>query len=94
MDICREQLDDEPAKDTHFYEVLRCWVGDPLDALRLAATHRTHADEIRRGKPAVIDSFQDRSRFLALESGAWHHEEVAAVCERHAARLQAADAAA
>jgi len=82
--------EDAPAKDTAFYKAL-CWrVRDPEKALFIAGTHRRRAAEARSGVPAVIESYQDQCRAWGLEGVACRHDEIADVCERHAARLQAA----
>ncbi len=82
--------DDEPAKDTPFYKALRCRVFDPDEARHIAATHRHKAAEARNGLPGTIESFQDRCRAAMLECRARNHDEIVAVCLRHAARLEAA----
>lgn len=80
--------DDEPAKDTPFCKALRCRVHTADEAFAIAATHRRHAAEARSGMPAVIGSHQDRCRATALEQRALNHDEIVAVCLRHAARLE------
>ncbi len=82
--------EDELAKDTAFYKALRWRVRDPEEALFIAGTHRRRAAEARSGVPAVIDGYQDQCRAWGLEGVACRHDEIAAVCERHAARLRAA----
>lgn len=81
--------DDEPAKDTRFYKILRWQVYNPAEALDYAAGHHRRAAEARSRIPDPIRSYRDQSQARWLESVACGHEEVAAVCERHAARLQA-----
>jgi len=82
--------EDEPAKDTAFYKAL-CWrVRDPEEAVFIARTHRRRAAEARSGIPAVIEGYQDQCRAWGLEGVACRHDEIADVCERHAARLRAA----
>lgn len=74
-------------EDTPFHRALRWRVHDPEEAMGLAASHRRQAAEARMCIPASIDSFRDRSRAAYLQQRAADHEEIAAVCERHAAEL-------
>jgi len=80
---------DEPAAATPFCKALRWRVHDPEEALSIAATHHRRAAEARSGIPDVIDNFLDRCKAAGLEQRACCHDEIAAVCERHAARLRA-----
>jgi len=80
---------DEPAAATPFCKALRWRVHDPEEALSIAATHHRRAAEARSGIPDVIDNFLDRCKAAGLEQRAYCHEEIAALCERHAARLRA-----
>jgi len=80
--------DDEPARDTPFCKALRCRVHTADEAFAIAATHRRRAAEARSSMPAVIESHQDRCRATALEQRALNHDEIVAVCLRHAARLE------
>lgn len=90
MSTMPDPLANEPAKDTPFCIALRWRVHDLQEALSIAATHRARAAEARSGLPPAVGSFQARSRALGLETRAARHDEMAAVCERHAARLGAA----
>ncbi len=83
---------DETA-DTPFCKALRWRVHDPEEALWIAATHRTRAREARSSAPANSDNFYDRSRALGLEGRAASHDQLAAICEQHAANLRVAIAA-
>lgn len=83
---------DETA-DTPFCKALRWRVHDPEEALWIAATHRTRAREARSAISARIDNFSDRSRALDLQGGAASHDQMAAICEQHAANLRIAIAA-
>jgi len=51
--------------------------------------HHWRAAEVRSRIPKVIEDDRDRSQANGLEDLALRHEEIAAVCERHAARPQA-----
>ena len=90
MSTAETTIADEPAAATPFCKALRWRVHDPAEALSIAATHRSRAADARSGIPAVIDGFLDRCKASGLEQRACCHDEIAAVCERHAARLQAA----
>lgn len=90
MSTAETTIADEPAAATPFCKALRWRVHDPAEALSIAATHRGRAADARSGIPAVIDGFLDRCKASSLEQRACCHDEIAAVCERHAARLQAA----
>lgn len=79
----------EPAADTPFCKALRWRVHDPAEALHIAAAHRRRAAKARDAIPAAIGSFRDRCRANGLEQRACQHDELAAVCEQHAANLQA-----
>ena len=81
--------DDEPAKDTPFYKALVCRVHHPDETLHIAATHRHRVAEARAGIPAEIETYQDQCRAALLNGRAENHDAIAAVCLRHAARLQA-----
>ena len=81
--------EDEPARDSQCYRVLRVHVVDPGEALSLAANHRWRAAEARRGIPDPIECHRDRCRANWFEGIALEHEGIAAVCERHATRLRA-----
>ncbi len=89
MSTTETAIADEPATTTPFCKALRWRVHDPEEALSIAATHHRRATEARSGIPDVIDNFLDRSRAVSLEQRACCHDEIAAVCERHAARLRA-----
>ena len=78
----------DPSYDTHFYKVLRWRVHNPEEALALANSHRAQAADARASKPVSIDSFYDQSRDAGCESRASTHDEMADICERHAANLQ------
>ena len=86
MDHNQTLIDPELAA-TPFYKALRWRVHDPEDALWIAATHRRHAADAR-SQTAAIESFRDWSRATGLESQASQHDEMARLCERHAADLQ------
>ena len=90
MSTAETMIADEPAAATPFCKALRWRVHDPAEALSIAATHRGRAADARSGIPAVIDGFLDRCKASSLEQRACCHDEIAAVCERHAARLQTA----
>lgn len=81
--------DEEPAAGTRFYKALHWQVYDPEEALWIAATHRRRAAEARSGIPVIVDTYQRRCMAAGLEQRACREEEIAAVCERHAARLRA-----
>lgn len=89
MDTAETTIADEPAAATPFCKALRWRVHNAEEALSIAATHRGRAAEARSGIPPVTGSFLDRCVATSLEQRACRHEEIAAVCERHAARLQA-----
>lgn len=89
MDTAETTIADEPAAAAPFCKALRWRVHDPEEALSIAATHRGRAAKARSGIPPVTCSFLDRCVATSLEQRACRHEEIAAVCERHAARLQA-----
>jgi len=79
MNTADTTIADEPAAAAPFCK-----------ALSIAATHRGRAAEARSGIPPVTGSFLDRCLAMSLEQRGCRHEEITAVCERHAARLQAA----
>jgi len=89
MSTTETTIADEPAAATPFCKALRWRVHDPEEALSIAATHHRRAAEARSGIPDVIDNFLDRCKAAGLEQRACCHDEIAAVCERHAARLRA-----
>lgn len=88
MDTRTTPLDHEPAKDTPFYQALLWRVHDPEEAVHIARTHRRHAAEARACIPDVIRNHQQQCVAAGVEQRARSHEEIAAVCERHAARLR------
>lgn len=90
MNTADTTIADEPAAAAPFCKALRWRVHDPEEALSIAATHRGRAAEARSGIPPVTSSFLDRCLAMSLEQRGCRHQEIAAVCERHAARLQAA----
>lgn len=94
MDAPATLLDDEPAKNTWFYQSLSWRVHDPDEALHIAATHRRHAAEARTCIPDVILNYQQQCVAAGAEQRAGNHDEIVAVCERHAARLRLKTAAA
>jgi len=79
----------DDAATTPFGKALRWRVHDPEEALGIAATHRARAAEARAAVPGHIASFRTRSQALGLEMRANRHDEMAEVCEQHAASLQA-----
>ena len=81
--------DDEPAQNSQCYRVLRAHVFNPEEALSLAVNHHWRAAEARHGIPDPIECHPDRCRANWFEGIALEHDQIAAVCERHAARLQA-----
>ncbi len=80
----------DEAADTPFCKALRWRVHEPEEALWIAATHRTRAREARSAIPARIDNCSDRSRALGLEGRAASRDQMAAICEQHAASLRVA----
>ena len=88
MDAPATLLDDEPAKDTWFYQSLSWRVHDPDEALHIAATHLRHAAEARACIPDVIRNHHQQCVAAGAEQPARNHDEIVAVCERHAARLR------
>ena len=82
--------EDEPARNSQCYRVLRAHVFNPEEALSLAANHHWRAAEARRAIPDRIECHRDRCRANWFAGIALEHDQIAAVCERHAARLQAA----
>lgn len=60
--------------ETWFHKALRCRVYDPDEALHIGATHHRRAAE-------------SRSRGGGWEIRAERHDEMAAICEAHAATL-------
>ncbi len=89
MSTAETTIADEPAAATPFCKALRWRVHGPEEALSIAATHRGRAADARSGIPDVIDNFLDSCKAASLEQRACRHDEIAAVCERHAARLRA-----
>ena len=89
MSTTETTIADEPAAATPFCKALRWRVHGPEEALSIAATHRGRAADARSGIPDVIDNFLDSCKAASLEQRACRHDEIAAVCERHAARLRA-----
>lgn len=73
MSICTSSADPEIA-DTPFCKALRWRVYDPDEALGIAATHRRGAAEARLRQPG-------------WEIQATRHDQMAAICEAHAAAL-------
>ena len=90
MNTAETTIADEPAAATLFCKALRWRVHDPEEALSIAAKHRSRAAEARSGILPVTGNLLDRCVAAGLEQRAFRHEKIAAVCERHAARLQAA----
>jgi hypothetical protein len=89
MSTAETTIADEPAAATPFCKALRWRVHGREEALSIAVTHRGRAADARSGIPDVIDNFLDRCKAASLEQRACRHDEIAAVCERHAARLRA-----
>ena len=80
MNVCTHPTDPEIA-DTWFCKVLRWRVFDPDEALGIAETHRRRAAEARL-------------RHAGWEAQAARHDQMAGICEAHAAALRDAIAAA
>lgn len=80
MIICTDPTDPEIA-DTAFCKALRWRVHDPDEALGIAATHHRRAAEVRLRGPG-------------WEIQAARHDQMAAICEEHAAALVTAAQAA
>ena len=80
MSVCTHPANPEIA-DTWFCKALRWRVFDPDEALGIAATHRRRAAEARL-------------RHEGWEAQAGRHDQMAAICEAHAAVLRDAIAAA
>ena len=85
--FAHETANGPTADDTPFHRALRSRVYDVEEAMSLAASHRRQAAEARMSIPEAIDSLRDQSRALGLEQRAAKHEEIAVVCEQHAAEL-------
>ena len=75
MSICKDPADPEIA-DTPFCKALRWRVHHSDEALVIAATHRRRAAEARLRQPG-------------WEVQATRHDQMAAICETHAAALAA-----
>lgn len=80
MTVCTDPTDPEIA-DTAFCKALRWRVHDPNEALNIAATHHSRATEVRLRGPG-------------WEIQAARHDQMAAICETHAAALVTATQAA
>lgn len=80
---------DEPHHDTWFYKALRWQVHNADDAMDLVSSHRAQAAKARAHILASTDCFHSSQTAALWEGRACNHDEVAAVCERHAARLRA-----
>lgn len=89
MDTQATHPDDEPAKNTWFYRSLVWRVHAVDEARHIASTQRRHAAEARACIPDVIRNHHQQSVAAGAEQRARNHDEIAAVCERHAARLEA-----
>lgn len=89
MDAPATLLDDEPAKDTWFHQSLSWRVHTVDEALHIAATQRRHAAEARARIPDPIRNYHQQCVAAGAEQRARNHDEIAAVCERHAARPKA-----
>ena len=72
---------------TPFGKALRWRVHDADEARSIAASHRRQAAEARDAIPFPAPDFRERSQAASLEHRASKHDELAELCEQHAANL-------